>query len=73
MRTLHSPLARQIAATWIATLLILSGVGLISAGLDATARQQLNEVVRALALSPADYNAADPLPAFDSPAPLRTY
>lgn len=73
MRTLHSPQARQIAVTWIATLLVLCGVGLFSTGLDTRTRLQLSEVVRALALSPADHKVADPVPALDSPAPLRTH
>lgn len=72
MRALHSPQARRIAVTWTATLL-LGGVGLFATVLDPAARQQLRDVVRALALGPADYKVADPVPTLDSPAPLRTH
>lgn len=73
MPTLHSPQARQIAVTWTATLLMLGGVALFAAGLEPAARQQLSDLVRALALGPADYKVADPVPTLDSPAPLRTH
>ena len=73
MPTLHSPQARQIAVTWTATLLMLGGVALIAADLEPAARQQLSDLVRALALGPADSNVTAPVPTLDSPAPLRTH